>query len=44
MEEMGAKAFGSSQAAGIDRAILYGLTCITNAAKRRSTQTATEMK
>lgn len=43
MEETGAKAFGSSGAAGIDMAMLYGIRCITNAAKWRGTQTATEM-
>ena len=36
MEEMGAKAFGSSRAAGIDGAVLYGIRCISNAAKWRS--------
>ena len=43
MEETGAKAFGSGGAAGIDVATLYGIRCIANAAKWRSTQTATEM-
>lgn len=44
MEEMGANAFGSSWAAGIDRAMLYGMRCIANAAKWRGTWTAAEMK
>ena len=36
MEEPGARTFGSGWAAGIDRAMLYGMRCIANPAKRRA--------